>query len=420
MQRTLLGLLIIIMLLVSCGHIISDPGVPSESSDAIGESPQPETEVVETSNESSTEPATAPVEPPLDPIAEKIAQMSLREKVGLLFIIRPDGLDLELTREELENPNRPGILRLSESEKAVLHDYPVGGFCFFEKNLESPDQLQDLMQELTSALPWDPIFAIDEEGGSIARLANHPGFSLPQFPDMQVIGARGDPEEAKALGLAIGQYLKQLGFQLNFAPVADVNSNPNNPIIGVRAFSDQPEIVASMVQAAVEGFHSAGMMCAIKHFPGHGDTQTDSHLESVQTMKSWEDLQALELIPFQAGIAAGADMVMLGHILTPEVHAEGLPATLSPDIHQRLRQLGFDGLMITDALAMQAISDEFDPAQAARLAFAAGNHILLMPAHLPQAFDAIFQAVESENIKMAELDARIRPILELKANYALE
>lgn len=412
-MKMLISLLILI-LLISCS-------VPPESKPVTAEpepiEPQtPESETVEPVTPDTPE-AEAPEES--DPVAEIMKDMSLRQKIGQLFIIRPDGLDFSLDAYQVESDDFP-TTRLSDTQLSNLQDYPVGGFTLFSKNLIDPQQLSALIEQLEENSLIAPFISVDEEGGLVTRLASNPAFDVPIFPNMSIIAQSGDPEDARHMALTIGKYLHDYGFNLDFAPVADVNSNPANPVIGERAFSSDPYVAAQMVEAAVQGFHDSGVMATLKHFPGHGDTEADTHLGSAITYKTWEDMKQVELIPFEAGIGAGADMVMLAHILTPEVTNDDLPASLSPEIHRRLRDdLGFRGIIITDSLAMRAISDQFTPAQTAVLSFQAGTDIQLLPAYLPEAFDALEQAVVDGTIKEAELDQRVRRILELKLGYGV-
>ena len=414
MKRVIILLMVAVIILTACS--ISDQGGP-----VAEENPEPETTEPEAPEEESTEPETDESETPtIDPIEQLISEMDLRQRIGQLFLIRPDGLDVTLSRDELEDPELPGVTQLHADLITALERYPVGGFVLFDKNLVDPEQLRVLMAQLDQVSSIAPLYAIDEEGGLVSRLANHPNFAVTSFPNMAQIGQTGDPDQAYQAGLTIGNYLKDHGFHIDFAPVADVNSNPDNPVIGPRSFSPDPVVVAEMVRAAVIGFQEAGIISSLKHFPGHGDTAADSHFETAISYKNWSELLMLEMIPFQAGIDAGAEMVMMGHIVTPEVSHDGLPASLSPEMYRLLKQeLGFDGIVLTDSLAMQAISDHFSPADAAVMTFQAGADFLLMPANLAEAFDAIEQAVNDGTINEAELDQRVRRILELKMKAGL-
>lgn len=283
-----------------------------------------------------------------DAVEAKLTTMTSREKVGQLFWVRPETLDFSL------NPEKK---TLTQTMRQNLEQYPVGGIAVFKKNIQDENQLSSLIADFQSASKIPMIVAVDEEGGAVARLANHEAFSLPKYTSTRDIGKTGDPEQARQMGRTIGGYLRFYGFNLDFAPVADVDSNPANPVIGRRAYSTDAQQTAQMVAAAVEGFHEAGMLCTVKHFPGHGDTGQDSHYGTATSYKTWEEMKAMEMLPFEAGIAAGADVVMTAHITTPNATTDGLPASLSYTmITERLRgELGFQGVIVTDALEMNAI-----------------------------------------------------------------
>ena len=255
-----------------------------------------------------------------DEVEAALASMTLREKVGQLFAVRPEALDFE---------QRSGGMKLTCSMREHLRSYPVGGIVLFATNISSQSQMTALIRDFQRSAGNSLLVAVDEEGGPVARLANSSAFDLPKFPSASAIGTTGDPEQARTMGRTIGGYLKHYGFNLDLAPVADVNSNPLNPVIGRRAFSSDPDVTAGMVRAAVQGFHEAGMLCTLKHFPGHGDTLEDSHAGTATSTKTWEEMKAVELLPFEAGIAAGADVVMAAHITTPNATEDGLPASLS-------------------------------------------------------------------------------------------
>ena len=315
-----------------------------------------------------------------DPVEERLSAMSLREKVGQLFVVRIEALDTGWGASSTE---------LTLSARIGLRQYPVGGIVLFRQNVENPDQLQALTADLQAASGTGLLVAVDEEGGNVARLANAAGFTLPKYQS---------------------------------APVADVNTNPANPVIGKRAFSTDPAVAAQMVAAAVQGFHDAGVLCTLKHFPGHGDTAEDSHYGTATSTKTWAEMQAVEIQPFAAGIAAGADVVMTAHITTPNATQDDLPASLSYTmLTERLRgELGFTGVICTDSLSMQAIRDHFSPAEAAVMALNAGADLLLMPTSLPEAFDGVLQAVQSGTISEERLNESVRRILTLKQKAGLE
>lgn len=348
-----------------------------------------------------------------DAVEAKLTTMTLREKVGQLFWVRPETLDFSL------NPEKK---TLTQTMRQNLEQYPVGGIAVFKKNIQDENQLSSLIADFQSASKIPMIVAVDEEGGAVARLANHEAFSLPKYTSTREIGKTGDPEQARQMGRTIGGYLRFYGFNLDFAPVADVDSNPANPVIGRRAYSTDAQQTAQMVAAAVGGFHEAGMLCTVKHFPGHGDTGQDSHYGTATSYKTWEEMKAMEMLPFEAGIAAGADVVMTAHITTPNATTDGLPASLSYTmITERLRgELGFQGVIVTDALEMNAIKNHFTPAESAVAALRAGVDVLLMPSDLRAAFDGVVQAVEDGTLSEERLNESVRRILTLKQKAGLD
>ena len=373
--------------------------------------------------EAEPRPTLQATSPPLElSRAEKLLEgMTLEEKIGQLFFIRPDSLDFSLTSEQINDPYDYGVTELGGEMASALASYPAGGFVIFGKNIESAEQTESFMADLAAVSRTPVIFAADEEGGAVARIAGSGVFDVPRYGSMGEIGASGDSEAAREACFTIGGYLKELGFTLDFAPVADVNTNPDNPIIGKRAFSGEPEIAAAMVSAAVEGFHEAGIACCLKHYPGHGDTSTDTHDGYASTDKSWDELLSCELIPFISGIDAGADLVMAAHISAPSVTGDETPASLSYElITERLRgELGFRGVVATDSLAMGAVTLEYSPAEAAVAALAAGADMLLMPEDYREAFEGVLAAVKSGELTESRIDESALRILRLKEEYGL-
>lgn len=352
-----------------------------------------------------------------------LAEMTLREKVGQLFLVRPDALDPALSQQTIDDSDVSGVTEVSDAMAAFLEEYPVGGVVLFGKNITDEDQLRGLIAGLQQSSPVPLLIGIDEEGGTVARLANSPGFDLPQYESAAAVGAQGT-DAVRAMSAEIGTYLAGYGINLDFAPVADVNTNPDNPVIGTRAFSSDPQEAADCVTAAVEGFSQAGVLCCLKHFPGHGDTAGDSHDGTVYTEKTMEELRAREFLPFEAGIRAGAPLVMVGHIAAPnavEGEESDLPATFSRTlITDVLRdELGFAGVVVTDSLAMGAITETYTPGEAAVLALQAGADLLLMPAGLAQAYDGVLAAVEDGRLTEERIDESVARILALKQQAGL-
>ena len=343
------------------------------------------------------------------------ASMTLEQKVGQLFMIRPDQLDTSLSLEEIRDSKASGVKKLNARMLKTLEDYPAGGFVLFGKNIKDPKQLKNFTQELKAACKIATIMAIDEEGGRISRLANHSRFNLPKYESMEAIGKTQNPRNAYEAAKTIAGYIKEYGFTFNFAPVADINTNPKNRIIGKRAFGSDPEQVSKMVSAYLDGLHSHGIAGSIKHFPGHGDTTKDTHTGYVAVFKHWNELLNAELIPFIDNFEK-TDSVMIAHITMKNVTSDDLPATLSKElITGKLRgELGYNGLIITDSLSMRAVRDHYSSGEAAVLAFEAGCDILLMPYDYREAFNAVLDAVKIGRISEQRLNESVQKILGLK------
>ncbi len=345
-------------------------------------------------------------------VEQQLQGMTLREKVGQLFFLRPEALDSAIQYENSAQLPEFALQQVNEQMRETARRYPLGGVVLFGHNMKDEPQLRRFVEELR-ALDGHPLLCVDEEGGRVARLANNPAFGLPRYESM---AAFQSDREAGEAAYTIGSYLARYGFDIDFAPVADVNTNPDNIVIGNRAFSDDPQVAAGRVKAYVKGLRKAGIKGCLKHFPGHGDTRADTHFGYAVSQKNWAQMQACELIPFKAGIAAGVPLVMSAHISAPAVTGSEVPSTLSPLILQeKLRgELGFDGVIVTDALEMGAITRQYTAAQACVLAIQAGADVLLCVKDYPVAFEAVLSAVERGEISEARLDASVRRILRLK------
>lgn len=341
--------------------------------------------------------------------------MTLEQKVCQLFIIRPDALDLTLAQDTINDAKADGVTELTDAMRDALQTYPVGGICQFGKNITDPAQLARFNADLQAASATPLFLAVDEEGGAVARLANHPAFDLPQYESAAAVGAGGDPADARAMGQTIGAYLKEYGFNMDFAPDADVNTNPDNPIIGIRAFSSDAETAAQMAAAAADGLRQNGILPTLKHFPGHGDTAEDSHTALAVTYKTREELETCELLPFAAD--TGLHAVMVGHIAAPNVTGDMTPASLSVELIAMIPDAE-NTLIVTDSLAMDAIAVAYTPGEAAVLAIRAGCDVLLMPNSLPEAYDAVLAAVQNGTISEARLDQSVNKILRYKEVFA--
>lgn len=342
------------------------------------------------------------------------ADLTLEEKVGQLFIIRPDSLDLTLPQEQIDDAKADGVTELTDVMRDALQKYPVGGVCQFGKNIVDPEQITAFNAALQEASDVPLFISVDEEGGAVARLANKDTFDLPRYESAAAVGAEG-VDAACAMGQTIGGYLRTYGFNMDFAPDADVNTNPDNPIIGTRAFSSDAATAAEMAAAAADGLRTGGILPTLKHFPGHGDTAEDSHTALAVTYKTLDELQACELLPFAAD--TGLHAVMVGHIAAPNVTGDDTPATLSPQLVALIPDAE-NTLIVTDSLAMDAITAAYTPGEAAVQALQAGCDVLLMPNSLPEAYAAVLEAVQNGTISEERLDRSVNKILLYKQQFA--
>ena len=275
-----------------------------------------------------------PISPtPGDTVEEQLQKMTLREKVGQMFFVRPECLDTTIHGKEYADLMPLELQEVNDCMKGVNEKYPVGGIILYAWNMKDETQLGQFLPQL-KALNGKPLMCIDEEGGRVARIANNENFHVKKYESMGAIGATGDPANAYECGNTIGTYLKYYGFNIDFAPVADVNTNPENIIIGPRAFSDDPAVAAPMVTNYLQGLKDAGIIGCIKHFPGHGDVKNDTHYGYAQTQKTWDEMLDCEIITFRAGIQWGCQLIMTAHISAPNVIGENIPSTMSSVILQ--------------------------------------------------------------------------------------
>lgn len=349
-----------------------------------------------------------------------LEDMTLKEKIGQLFIIRPESLVESLTADQVHSTNSYGVIEWTEEMATILEEYPAGGIALFSKNIKTPSQIISFIEDMQNDSEISLFISVDEEGGLVSRIANDSDFDVTTYDSMQTIGDTGNTDEAYNVGFTIGSYLYDYGFNLDFAPVTDINTNSDNIIIGNRAFGSNPKLVASMAYAEIKGLHDAGVMSSIKHFPGHGDTTDDTHSGYVAIEKNWDELLTCELIPFIETFEI-TDMVMVAHITANNITNDGLPSSLSYEmITNKLRgELGYDNVVITDSLAMGAIIQNYTSAESALMAIQAGVDIMLMPNDYVEAFEAIYQAVSDGTILESRIDESVLRILELKIKYGL-
>lgn len=342
-------------------------------------------------------------------IQAKLESMTLEEKTAQLFIITPEAL----TGYSL-------VTQAGEATRAALQKYPVGGLVYFEENMVSEEQVSEMLekqQAYSQERIGLPLFtSIDEEGGKVTRIAGNSGFDVPSFPYIPEIGAGQDTGQAYELGDSIGEYLGRMGFNLDFAPVADTLTNPENTVVKRRSYGSDPNMVSQMVQENLKGLQKHQVYGCVKHFPGHGATEGDTHEGYAYTNKTWEELSASDIIPFRDSIAWGVDFVMMGHISLPEVTGDDVPASLSPYmISSLLRgELAYDGIVLTDALNMGAITETYTSSQAAVGTILAGSDMILMPADFKSAYEGVLHAVREGTITEERLNESLTRILRVK------
>lgn len=343
-------------------------------------------------------------------IDEMLEGMTLGEKAAQLFVVLPEDLVDGVSC----------VVQAGDATRKGLETYPVGGIIYMEQNLQSEEQVKEMLRNVQqfsrerTGLPL--LTCVDEEGGTVARVAGSGNFDVTNVGNMSEIGASGDTERARQAGETIGTYLSELGFNLDFAPDADVWSNPANEIVRYRSFGTDPKRVSEMSMAVLDGLMSKGVTGVIKHFPGHGATEGDTHEGYAYTNKTWGELEICELIPFQTGIEQEVPMIMVGHISLPNVTGDETPASLSHEIvTKRLReQMGYDGVVVTDAMNMGAVAENYEPAEAAVKSLQAGVDLILMPEDFHAAYQGVMDAVEDGTLSKKRIDQSLRRILRLK------
>ena len=326
--------------------------------------------------------------------------MSDRDKLCQLFIVSPESIT-----------GVSEVTEAGEMTKEALEKFPAGGIVYFSQNLVDKDQTAAMISN-TQSYSKTPLFiAVDEEGGSVARCSEKLGTTKfdPMY-NYKEQGAQTAHDNAKTIGSDIAE----LGFNLDFAPVTDVWTNPENTVIGDRAYSDNFDEVSALIPNAVSGFHDGGVLCSLKHFPGHGDTVEDSHSGLAHVNKTAEELENGELLPFKAGIEAGADMVMVGHLVVESI--DDKPATLSSKIVPELlrQKLGYDGVVITDAMNMGAITQNYGYDEIVKGVFDADIDMILYPDDPNAYMDALEKALADGSITMEQVNAKVARILKLK------
>lgn len=340
---------------------------------------------------------------------EILESMTLEEKVCQLFMITPEALTGVGT-----------VVQAGTSTKNAIDQYPVGGLIYFSQNLQDPDQTRTMLantQQYAKERTGFPIFlSVDEEGGQVARVGSNPAFGVEKIGNMSDVGSRGDTQEAYEVGSTIGAYLSDLGFNMDAAPDTDVLTNPDNQVVKYRSFSSDPQLVTEMAASELKGLNEQGIIGMYKHFPGHGGTTDDSHEGYAYVDDTLEELKSGAFVPFQDGIDNGIQVIMVSHISCPNVTGDNTPATLSKMmITDILRNnMGFDGMVITDAMNMGAITARYSSSEAAVAALNAGVDMLLMPEDFQSAYQGVLDAVKDGTVSEERIDESVQRILEVK------
>lgn len=337
-------------------------------------------------------------------VDERIGAMTLEQKVAQLFIVTPEAL--------VEGVSQ--VTQAGDMTREGVTAHPVGGIVYFAQNLLDPEQtttmLANVKQFYADAGNVAPFIAVDEEGGTVVRVADNEAFGAQDV---------GDTEAAKRAAEQIADYLMPLGFNLDFAPVADVVDPLRSDTMGLRSLSSDAAVAADMVRAEVEGFRDKKMLCCAKHFPGIGAAAGDSHEGAITIEATNEELETVDLVPFRAAIEAGVPMIMVGHVSLPSIVGDGTPAPLSSAVVQGMLRdsLGYTGIIVTDSLSMGAITNYYTPAEAAVAALKAGCDIPLMPERLDEAYQGVLSAVQVGELTEERLDESLTRILTAKQEY---
>lgn len=332
-------------------------------------------------------------------------QMSLSEKIYQMMFVRPESLT-----------GVSPVTAAGEATGKALARYPVGGVVYFGDNLESRKQTADMISGIQGYSPIPLFIAVDEEGGIVSRLGSNPAMGTKKQPPMKQIGESGDKKAAYEVGETLAADLSSLGFNVDFAPVADVIVNEKNSEIGSRSFGSDPKLVSGMVENAVAGLEDNNVSATLKHFPGHGSTYVNSHNGRSESTRTLEELRKCEFLPFVAGIEKDVDFIMISHMTLVNATEEKVPCSVSKEVitDMLIDELGYEGIIITDSFEMGAVTDEYTQDEAVVKAVDAGVDMILMTPDIKGAHDAIYNAIMSGKLTEDRIDISVRKILSLK------
>lgn len=336
-------------------------------------------------------------------LAEKIVlEMSLSEKIYQMIFATPESVVEERA-----------VTYAGEKMKEFLQKKPVGGIILFDYNLVNDKQTKDLINSMQKYSKIPLFVGVDEEGGMVSRAGKNPDISVTHFPPMQDIGSTKDFNKAYEVGKTLGHELKTLGFNVDFAPCADILVNKDNKEIGSRAFGSDSKLTSEMVASCVRGFSEENVMTVLKHFPGHGSTTSDSHKGYSYSERTKEELNENEFLAFKSGIEAGADFVMISHATFEKATGEKTPSSLSEKIVTTWLkgEIGFEGIIITDSFSMGAVCNEYSDKEAVISAIKAGCDMILMPENIEKVHDIVSDAVKAGEIEEDRINESVKKIL---------
>lgn len=338
-------------------------------------------------------------------VKDMMTDMTLEQKIGQLFIVNLEDVN-----------NGLATTVFTEDIKKNINKYNVGGIILFQNNIKDREQLKLLTNNIQNNSNIPLFISVDEEGGIVSRLSDIPSMKVTKFENMADIGEKEDYNRAYIVGDTIGKEINELGFNLDFAPVADVITNPNNTEIGRRSFGSDPEIVANMVKEVVKGLQENNVSATLKHFPGHGGSEENSHNEFSYTPQTLEGMRKTEFLPFISGIEEDVDFIMISHISAPNVTGDNTPSSLSKTIITDLlrKELGYENIVTTDALNMKAISNYYSPKDAAIKAINAGADVLLMTPDFKNVYDHVLESVQNGTISEERINESVERILKVK------
>lgn len=340
--------------------------------------------------------------------------MTRDEKIGQMFMVNLELLDTS-------QGSYYEFRKCTKKMKQSLQENPPGGFILFSRNIETRDQVLKLIANLQDASKYPLFAAVDEEGGDVARIGGNSNMGTTSFPSMQEVGEIGDTVYTQEIGETIGNDISALGFNVDFAPVADINTSALNEEIGNRSFGDDTRLVSNMVKSFVKGLQGANVSATLKHFPGQGSSTGNTHHSAVNLEKDIGNLRKVDFKPFEAGVKAGADFIMVSHVSISRVTEDTRPASMSEIVMDSIlrTEFSFHGIIVTDAMDMTAITSEYSAKEAAVGSIIAGADIVLMPQNYQEAVEGVQKAVEEGIILEERLDESVLRILQVKVKRGL-